>query len=91
MPCECSRSIYFAFTYPYLQYGIDFWGTANDKYLHNMLILRKIAIGQIAFANHRDHCAPIAKQLGILFLKDIYKLYVCNSMFKVFKNVYPFS
>ena len=50
-----------------------------------MLILQKIAIGQIASANYCDHCAPIAKQLGI------YKLSVCFFMFKVFNNVYPFS
>ena len=49
MPGKCLRSIYFAFIYPYLQYGIEFWG--RDKYLHNMLILQKTAIRQSAFAN----------------------------------------
>ena len=39
MPGECLRSLYFAFIYPYSQYGIEFWSTASDKYLHNMLIL----------------------------------------------------
>ena len=88
---ECLRSKYFAFIYPYLQYGIDFWGTTSDKYLHNMLILQKTANRQIAFANHHNHCAPFAKQLGIPFVNDIYKLSVCIFMFKVFNNVYPSS
>ena len=41
MPGECLRSTYFAFIYPHLQYDIEFWGTASDKYLHNTLILQK--------------------------------------------------
>ena len=41
MPGEFLHSIYFAFIYLSLQYGIEFWGTASNKYLHNMLILQK--------------------------------------------------
>ena len=47
MPGECLRSIYFAFIYPCLQYGIEFWGTASDKYLHKMLILQKLILGKL--------------------------------------------
>ena len=52
-----------------------------------MLILQKTAIRQIARDNHRDLCAPTAKQVVSCF--DISKLSVC--IFKVFKNVYPSS
>ena len=34
---------------------------------------------QNPFVNQCNHCAPIAIQLGILFLNDIYKFSVCTS------------
>ena len=81
MPGECLSSIYFAFIRAQLVTSICII----------CLTLQKIAIRQIAFANHHDHCAPVAKQLCSLFLNDIYKLSVCCFMFKVFNNVYPSS
>ncbi len=64
-PDECLCSIHFAVIYPYLQLGTEFRATGCNKQLYIMLILQNTAIWQIACAYHRDHCAPVAKQLGI--------------------------
>ncbi len=86
LPQSCLLSVYYSFIYSYVSYAIVLWGSACMKYLHPIIIAQKEAIRIIADMPRLTHCAPLARQLHILFLEDVYKLSLACLMFSVQHN-----
>jgi hypothetical protein len=59
------------------------WGSASKKYLYPITVAQKQAIRIIANAPKLSHSAPLAKELNILFVNDVYKLHLAYLMFNV--------
>ena len=79
-------AIHYSFIYPYLTYGIEFWGCARQKYLQKLLVLQRHCIGLISHAPAWTHCVPIVSNHCILFLEDSYKFLLSCYMYKVYHN-----
>ena len=84
LPKSCRLSLYYAYIYPHLTYGIEFWGCSHNLFLHPILVIQKQCICIIGHVNKYTHCAPIASVNKILFLEDVFKLVILFLMFKVY-------
>ena len=73
MPRQARLSYYYAFIYPYLQYGIIIWGGTNDVHLKPLIVQQKRMIRNITNSVAYAHTCPLFKQLGLLKVRDIYK------------------
>ena len=91
LPTDCLLSIYYAFVYPYLSYGIKFWGVSTEKNLDFLCVAQKACIRKIVNENVSVHCAPIAKWLGILLIDVLYTFVVACFVYNVFHNPVCYS
>jgi hypothetical protein len=85
-PRDCLRLIYFAFVYPYLSTGIQFWGVSTKYNLDMLRTVQKACIRRIVNESYTAHCTPIAKSLEILLLDDLYTFSVACFMHNIFYN-----
>jgi hypothetical protein len=85
-PRSCLLSLYYAFVYPFITNGIEFWGQAADYRLKPVRIAQKSCIRIIGNANARAHCLPIAKRLNLLLLDELYKYCLLIHMFNVYTH-----
>ena len=65
------RGLYYAFIYPYLNYGNIVLGSKYTTRLAPIRRLQKKIIRIIAFSKFKGHTGPLFKQLSILSLHDI--------------------
>jgi hypothetical protein len=91
MPRVCLLHIYNAFLLPYLSYCNIVWGNACKLFLNPLLILQKKAVRLIHNVPQLTHCAPLAKQLNILFFDDLYYFCVLKYMYNVFHEKISFD
>jgi hypothetical protein len=82
-------TLYYCFISPYLNYCIEIWGRAADKYLDSLHKLQKRAVRIIVSAKFTAHTEPIFKNLSILPLKKIYQCSSILFMFKFIKGMQP--
>ena len=86
-PRKCLLTIYYSFVLPYLQNGIEFWGSMYSYleplrgYLHSIRLLCHVG--------KYTHCAPLAYSLGLLLLDDLHSYSLACLMFKVTNNLTP--
>ncbi len=88
LPNICLLSIYYSFVYPYLINAIEFWGNTFKKYIHPIEVLQKSCIRILGNVSFYTSCKPVAKQLSLLMLDDIYFCSVLNVMYRVFNNMH---
>ena len=81
--------LYYSLVYSYLTYGIIIWGSAYDTYLSKLIITQKKIIRAMTGASYNAHTEPLFKQLNILKLPDLYRLYVSKYMFAFINNSLP--
>ena len=81
--------LYYSLVYSYLTYGIIIWGSAYDTYLSKLIITQKKIIRAMTGASYKAHTEPLFKQLNILKLPDLYRLYVSKYMFAFINNSLP--
>lgn len=86
LPRGCLISIYNAYILPYLSYCIEVWGNACSSYLYPLLILQKKCIRIVCNAPYLEHCKPLAKNLNVLLLNDLYFVSVAVLMYKAFHD-----
>lgn len=65
-------TVYYAFIYSHLNYGIILWG--NHSSISKLFVLQKSAVRIIYGASSRSHCRPVFSKLGILTLPSMYVL-----------------
>ena len=71
----------------YLQYGIEFWGFTYTTYLQPLRVLQKGSIRLICHDDILTHCAPLAYNLGLLLLDNLFFYSTACIMFKVANNL----
>ena len=59
-------TLYNSFILPYMTYGIEVWGSANDCYINDVVTLQKKIIRIMCSKQSGDHTAPLFKSLKIL-------------------------
>ena len=68
------KTIYYSLVYPYLQYGIVFWGGACKTHLDKLFVSQKKIIRIITNSSYRAHTNPLFFNQSLLKLDDIKKL-----------------
>ena len=80
--------LYYSLVFPHLIYGIEVWGSAMQTYSSRIHLMQKKLVRMISRKDVRmDNYAypasePIFKELKILKLKDIHKLFICKFVYK---------
>ena len=82
--------IYHALVHSYLRYGILTWGTASDATIKPLQTLINRAVRIMTFAPFgRVDLKPIYKELGVLDVKNTFRLETSKFMFKVKNDLLP--
>ena len=76
-------SVYYAYVYSILSFGIMFWG-CDDKCIHSMFIIQKRSLRIINNFSPETSCRSHFKRLNLLTVPSIF-IYACC----VFKKQYP--
>ena len=77
-----SVKIYYTYVYSHLNYCIEAWGNAYDVHVNQLTMLQKCALRFVAGTHKTAHTIPIAHELSLLFINDMYML-KCASMWYI--------
>ena len=83
LPQESLLSLYYAFFYSHIIYGIEFWSASNVTSQVPIKLLQKRAIRIINHSFYLAHTEPIAKSLNIILYDDLVKFLKCCYMLKI--------
>ena len=83
-------SLYYAFVYPFLIYGLIIWGNTYSTTLTPIINLQKKALRIMTFANFDSHSSPLFKKLNILKLTDLIFIKTASFMFDFKRNNLPY-
>ena len=75
------KILYYSFIYPFLYYGIVFWGGSAKIHFNRVFKLQKRAVRVITGRGYLDHTAPLFKSHFLLKLSDIYSLEIGKFMY----------
>jgi hypothetical protein len=81
--------MYYALFHSHLIYGLLIWGNTYSSYLQPIKVLQKKCIRLLSNADFLAHTPPLALNLGILFLDDLYVYLLSIFMFKVYTYMLP--
>ncbi len=60
--------------YPYLQYGVFFWGSTHAKYINQIRVVQRKAVRIIGHSTNINGTKQLFRDLKLLTFDDIYKL-----------------
>ena len=83
------KTLYYSLVYPFLIYGIIFWGNTYKTTFNPLFVLQKKVVRIIAFENFDAPSSPIFKCLSILKLPDLVTLHVSVFMHEFHQNLLP--
>ena len=75
------KMLYYSFVYPYLYYGIVFWGGTARIRFNKVYKLQKRAVRVITGSGYLDHTAPLFKSHFLLKLPDVYSFEIGKFMY----------
>ena len=82
------RPLYITFVQPYFLYGIQCWFSTYSNNTDCAVKLQKRAIRIVTNSEYLTHTGQLFKMLGILKLRDLYRIQVLLYMFKTIKSNY---
>lgn len=82
-------TLYNSFIYPYLTYGVEMWGAANETTIKPIKVLQKRVVRIITNSHYRAHSAPLFKSLSLLPLHYIFEFAIAKLMFKIMNKIIP--
>ena len=88
LPQDIMRTLYLTFVQPYFLYGIQCWFSTYSNNTDSAVNLQKRAIRIVTNSEYLAHTGQLFKMLGILKLKDLYRIHVLLYMFKTINSNY---
>ena len=82
VPTELLHNLYFSFIYPYLNYCVVIWGGTFSTHLQPLRVIQKRAIRTVNKKPYLHHTNPLFFHSALLKLDDIFKLKICNYLYK---------
>ena len=82
-------TLYYSLVYPYLDYGVSLWGSANAKLTNKLKATQKKAVRIMMGEKYNAHATPIFQKLKILRFEDIYKYSLAKHMFAYKEGCLP--
>lgn len=89
IPRNVLLSIFFAFFYSQVSYGILIWGSTYKSYLQPINVLYKKCLRLLCGKPFLEHTPPLAKSLNVVIFDDLYALCLSIFMFKVYNRMLP--
>lgn len=86
-PVGVKRSMYFAFVHSRLSYCLPVWGGAASYLLNKIILIQKKAIRLIYNAYFLAHVKPLAYEVRILLLPELYYYKCVINMYKFVNNL----
>jgi hypothetical protein len=86
-PVYVKRMIYFAFINSHLSYCVSIWGNAAQYLLTKLVVIQKKSIRMICNAPYLAHTNPLAYDLNILLLPELYKYRCAINMYCAVHNL----
>ena len=83
------KMLYYTLVYPYINYGILLWGSANKHLTKQIFIKQKKAIRIVSGAAYNSTTEPIFKSLCIPTLKDMYAIEMNKLVYSFYNNNLP--
>ena len=81
--------VYYSIIYCFLVYGVLIWGNTYKTNIQPLVILQKKAVRIITFSDFKAHSSPLFKNLSLLKLPDIIKLYTASFVHQYNKGTLP--
>ena len=78
--------LYYAFFYPHILYGIEFWGHACDCDIKHLVVLQKASVRTILNIKPRDHVTSYFKDLKIMPIKMLFEYSTLKLLLKTFSQ-----
>ena len=91
VPLNTLLSIYQSLVAPYLTYGLIAWGQACKSHLNKLLILQKLALHFMYFADRNDHVIHLFVNANVMPVNFLYYKSISNLMYDVSKNSAPLN
>ena len=91
LPHTCLINLYNALIHPYINYGLQIWGNARQKYLNKIFRLQKRAMRIASNAAYNSHTEPIFKCNRVLKVHELYEYQVLLFMNDFRNNLLPIS
>ena len=89
------KTLYYSLVYPYLIYGVEVWGSADESHLNRLLILQKRIVRLICYSDKRQDdysfipSDPLFHKLDIHKIQDVFKLNLSKFIFKCLNKTTP--
>ena len=80
LPTTALLTLYYAFIYPHILYGIALWGFAYSSHLNKLQVVQNKTVRAICSLNWREHLTPYFFRCNILKIKDVAKLETAKFM-----------
>lgn len=76
------RMIYSCIMHCHIIYGCILWGNCYKKFLNRIAVAQKKALRIICHKGYNAPSSPLFKAMNILKIEDLYRLQVCQFMYK---------
>jgi hypothetical protein len=83
LPKKCLLAMYYSFVYPYLIYGLEFWGFVGKSILSSTKVLQNRCIRAICRADFYAHVPPLANNIQVILFDDLPTFCTANLMFRI--------
>ena len=90
LPYDCMKTLYYAYFYSHLTYGLSIWWPLLKKSAQNsVFMLQKRIVRCVTKPRFLDHCMPLFKKLCTLTVNDQASLDSLNLMFRINQDTCP--
>ena len=86
---SCAMSIYNAYIFPHIKYGIELYGTAKPIHLNKVQVLQNKLLKILFKRNKRDSPRELLKEKGILNCRNLNKYFLLLFIYKQQNNLLP--
>jgi len=86
---ESLLTLYYSFLYPYINYGIEVWGSVPSTNLLNILKLQKKALRLLSFSPFSSPSEPLFQKYKMLKVQEIFIYKIALFMYKLYKGECP--
>jgi hypothetical protein len=89
LPIKELKTLYYTMIYPYLTYGIEFWGSAQKGLLRKTNMLQRKVVRSMGMVKYNEPISPVFKIMHLLQIGEIYDLPVLKLMYGYMHNDLP--
>ena len=79
---KCIKQLYYAYVYPYIQYGIEVYGNCGESVIRRIQVEQNKLLKILCKKNRMYGTNLLHRELKLLQCKDIYKLFIGTFVYR---------